>query len=387
MTISPISTAFSQIIILLCIIAVSACSQAPPPAPKMTPPEVVVASPLQKNLTEWDEYTGRFEAAERIEIRARVSGYLQEIRFHDGEKVKQGQVLFVIDQRPFEIALERANAQYELAEKELKRLQGLASSRAVSAEDLDIGTQNVIVAKSFLDEARLNLEFTEVKSPIDGRISRARVDAGNLVNTSDPAPLTTVVSISPIHFYIEASEQALLKYIRLEQAGKRVGSRDNPRELYVRLQDEDNFNRTGIMDFVDVELDRGTGTVQGRAVFNNEDELLYPGLFGRARIAGSGEYSGILVPDAIIGTDQSKKFVLVVDAEHKAVMQFVTLGPVTDSGLRIIQDGLSADDKVIINGLQRARPGTPVTIKEGSIPDTELFNMPSVSVSSASQEQ
>lgn len=359
----------------------ASCGKAPPSPPQMQPPQVTVASPLQKNLTEWDEYTGRFEAAERVDIRARVSGYLNEIRFKDGEKVTKGQVLYVIDQRPFIIALERATAQHELAEKELKRLQGLSASRAVSKEDLDIGIQDVIVAKSFLDEARLNLEFTEVKSPIDGRISRSRLDVGNLVNSNDSEPLTTVVSISPIHFYLEASEQALLKYIRLDQSGQRKGTRDNPRELFVRLSDEETYNMVGIVDFVDVELDRGTGTVQARAIYDNSNEILYPGLFGRARIAGSGEYLASLVPDHVIGTDQSKKFVLVVDDENKVSMKFVTLGPLTDSGMRIIRKGLDGSEKIVINGLQRARPGLTVTTVTEEIEDAPLFNMPKISPS------
>lgn len=364
------------ILVSVWLILLTSCSGAPEAPPPMSPPEVTVAHPLQKKLIEWDEYTGRFEAAERVEIRARVNGYLEEIRFRDGEKVTKGQILFVIDQRPFKIALQRAQAQHELAEKELNRLRGLSASRAVSKEDLDIGIQDVIVAKSFLDEARLNLEFTEVKSPIDGRISRSRLDVGNLVNAGDPQPLTTVVSVHPIHFYLEASEQNLLKYIRLDQSGQRKGTRDNPRELFVRLQDEAHYNRVGIVDFIDVELDRGTGTVQARAVYDNSSEVLYPGLFGRARVAGSGEYLASLVPDHVIGTDQSKKFVLVVDDESKITMKFVKLGPLTDSGMRIIRSGLSALDKVVINGLQRARPGMTVTTKEEQIEDMKLFNMP-----------
>lgn len=360
-------------VLLTCL---TACGKSVDAPQQMPLPEVTVAAPLQKNLTEWDEYTGRFEAAERVEIRARVNGYLDDIRFRDGEKVKKGQVLFIIDQRPFKIAVERATAQYELAQKELNRLQGLSASRAVSKEDLDIGIQDVIVAKSFLDEAQLNLEFTEVKSPINGRISRSRLDVGNLINSNDSLPLTTVVSVSPIHFYLEASEQNLLKYIRLDQAGKRKGTRDNPREIFVKLPDEDRYSMIGIIDFVDVELDRGTGTVQARAIYDNSNEILYPGLFGRARIAGSGEYQAFLVPDSIIGTDQSKKFVLVVDAENKLAMKFVTLGPLTDSGMRIIKDGLGAEDRIVINGVQRARPGMPVSAIEGKIDDVQLFNMP-----------
>ncbi len=359
------------------VLLLSACQKPAPANQAMPPPEVVVATPLLYTLTEWDEYTGRFEASERIEVRARVSGFLDEKRFKDGDMVKAGQVLYLIDQRPFQIALQRAEAQYELAEKELARLEGLSASRSVSKEDVDRAIQGVRVAKSYLDEARLNLEFTEVKSPIDGRISRSRIDVGNLITAGASQPLTTVVSVSPIYFYMEASEQALLKYIRLDQEGKRKGSRDNPRFLFVRLQDEQNYGWIGLLDFVDVELDRGTGTIQARAVFDNPDEVLYPGLFGRARLAGSGAYEAVLIPDHIIGTDQSKKFVMVVTPENVAEARFVELGPLQDDGMRIVRSGLSADDLVIVNGLQRARPGMTVTTREEPLQVSESQVMPS----------
>lgn len=369
---------FSNTVILTVVASMflSACKPANEPQGQMPTPEVVVANPLVKSVVEWDEYTGRFEATERVEIRARVPGYLSEIRFRDGENVKKGATLFVIDQRPYQIALERAEAQYELAVKELHRIEGLRQSRAVSKENFDIAKQDVAVAKSFLDEAKLNLEFTEVKSPIDGSVSRSLLDVGNLIDSAMSVPLTTVVATTPIHFYFEASEQQLLKYIRLDRAGKRPGSRNNSNPLYVKLLDEKSFNRKGIIDFVGVEVDQGTGTIQGRAIFDNSDNVIYPGLFGRARIAGSGVYEAMLVPDEIIGTDQSRKFVMIVDDQGIAQMQFVKLGPLRDSGLRIVRSGLNADTNVIINGLQRARPGTPVTTRKEVIEEAQNNVMP-----------
>lgn len=345
---------------------------APPPPPA---PEVTVAAPLLKEIVEWDEYTGRFEAVERVEIRARVSGYMDKVLFKEGQQVSAGQSLFVIDQRPFRIALDRTTAQYELARKENERAESLQRTSAASVARLDQTVEALRAAKADLDRAKLDMLFTEIKAPISGRISRNYVDVGNLVNGDTQAAtlLTTIVSENPIHFYFEISEQQLLKYSRLDKNGSRQTSRDTANPIYIRLQDEKDFGHVGRMDFVDNEIDPGTGTMQGRAILDNPDGILTPGLFGRARLPGSGIYQAILVPDAAIGTDQSRKFVTIVNAEGKAEMRFVEPGPIRASGLRIIRKGLGADDKIVINGLQRARPGTPVTVKEGVIeePDTE----------------
>lgn len=348
-------------------------ASAPPPAP-----EVTVAAPLLKEIVEWDEYTGRFQAVERVEIRARVSGYMDKVLFKDGQQVDAGQSLFVIDQRPFKIALDRATAQYELARKENERAESLQRTSAASVARLDQTVEALRASKADLDRAKLDMLFTEVKAPISGRISRNYVDVGNLVNgdTQAASLLTTIVSENPIHFYFEISEQQLLKYSRLDKNGSRTGSRDAAIPISIRLQDEKNFNHVGRMDFIDNEIDPGTGTMQGRAILDNPDGILAPGLFGRARLPGSGIYKAILVPEAAIGTDQSRKFVTIVNAEGKAEMRFVELGPIRASGLRIIRKGLSADDKIIINGLQRARPGTPVTVKEGVIEETGAEPLP-----------
>lgn len=333
---------------------------------------VTVSSPKRETLTEWDEYTGRFRAVDRVEIRARVSGYLDEIRFTDGQKVKKGDVLFVIDQRPFKIDVERAEAAHDLAKKEYARYQRLAKTSASSQQALDERYQGLREAKANLEQAQLNLEFTEIKTPIDGRVSRHLVDKGNLISGGDIAAtlLTTVVMDDPIHFYFDASEQDLLKYTRLDQEGKRVSSRDKSRPVYVKLQDEIEFSHEGKMDFVDNEIDDSSGSIQGRAILANENGVLLPGLFGRLRLAGSGEYEAMLVPDEAIGSNQSQKIVFIVNKENMVEPKPVQLGPLHNGKWRIIRDGLSWDDRIVWAGVARVRPGMKVEPKplEGEAP-------------------
>ncbi len=351
---------------------------APPP-----PPQVTVATPLQKPVVDWDEYTGRFQAVERVEVQARVDGYLDEIRFQDGEIVDKGDVLFVIDQRPFKIAVEGAQAELKQAEAEEKRSESefnrfsqLRESQTVSEEEFEERRQNMFgnrarveAAKAAVDDAKLNLEFTEVKAPVQGRVSRNRVSVGNLIGggSTGATLLTTIVSLDPIHFYFEASESQLLNYTRLNNCGARPGSRGKPNPVYVRLMDEDDFVHEGRMDFVDNEVDLETGTIEGRALFENADGVIEPGMFGRARLLGSGEYQALLVPDTAIGTDQSRKFVYVVNDDNQAEMRFVQLGPLQDNDLRVIRDGLDETDRVVIGGIQRVRAGSPVDAQDGDI--------------------
>lgn len=357
------------LITLLCLGCQDAKQNALPPQA----PEVIVAKPLKKKIIDWDEYTGRFQAIERVEVRARVSGYLDAIEFKDGQTVEQGQVLFVIDQRPFKIARDKAEAQYELAKKEYDRALDLRKKRAIAQETLDRRAQELQVTRASLDEAQLNFEFTEVKSPIGGRVSRSQIDVGNLITggSANATLLTTVVSLDPIHFYFEGSESDLLKYIRLDRSGKRPGSDTNPNPVFTKLQDEEDYRHQGHMDFVDNEVDLSTGTIQARAIFPNPQGIIYPGLFGRARLLGSGEYQALLLPDEVIATNQSRKFVMLVGAENRAEMRFVKLGTLRDSGLRVILEGLHENDQVIINGLQRARPGAPVTPVPGAITEAD----------------
>ena len=360
----------------------AACGAEGGPSGNPPPPPVSVSKPLVRETVEWDEYTGRFQATEDVDVRARVSGYLASINFGDGDTVKKGDLLFVIDQRPFRIALDRAQAellsaksQLELAVRDLARAEALFTRGNISERVLDerrqakrSGEAAVTVAESAVRDAKLNLEFTEVRAPVAGRASRYQVSVGNLISggTADSTLLTTVVSLNPIHFYFDADEAAYLKYTRLSKDGSRPSSRDAPNEVDVALQDEDGFPHKGHMDFVDNRVDRSTGTVQARAIFENADGVLLPGMFGRLRLIGSGKYNAVLLPDSSIGSDQSRKFVYVVGADGTVAYRPVALGPLSN-GLRIIRSGVTKDDVVIVSGLQRTRPGGKVTAQPVAI--------------------
>ncbi|CCD06232.1 TPA: efflux RND transporter periplasmic adaptor subunit [Legionella pneumophila] len=314
--------------------------------------EVDVALPVKKNIVEWDEYTGRFQAVEEVDVRARVTGYLEAIKFQDGQTVKKGDVLFVIDQRPFKYALARAEAQYALAKAQYERAIKLQKEKFISAEVIDQRFQDLQVAETRVQEAKLNLEFTEVKSPISGKISRDFVSVGNLIRMNDTI-LTRVVSVDPIYFYFETSQNDLLKYIRLDRAGKRLSSEKKPTPVLIKLPDEKDYLHQGEVDFLDNVIDSGTGTILARALVPNPDNVIYPGLFARVKLVGSGEYEAILLPDKAINTDQARKFVYVVDNENKVKRVYVELGPLRESGFYIIRSGLKGDEKVIIHGIQR----------------------------------
>lgn len=334
-------------------------------------PKIKVANPVQKQVTEWDEYTGRFQAIEKVDVRARVSGYLEAINFKDGDMVKAGDVLFVIDQRPFKIALDdakaqmnRAIAQRELSKKNLERAKKLFEMGAISRQDYDNRIQDIDVneaavaqAEAAVDAANLNLDFTYVLAPVSGRVSRHFVSEGNLISggSESATVLTTIVSTNPIYFYIDASESELLKYIRLDKSHKRTSSRTKANPVYVKLLDEKDFEHTGHMDFVDNAVDESTGTMRARAVIDNSSGILEPGMFGRAKIPGSANYDALLVPDEAIGSDQSLKFLYVVDDQNTVKIKFVELGPL-EQGLRIIRQGITADDRIIISNLVMIRP-------------------------------
>jgi RND family efflux transporter MFP subunit len=350
----------------------------PPPAPT-----VVVAAPLSKKVIQWDEYTGRFEAVAQVEVRARVSGFVDSVHFKDGQTIKQGDLLFTIDPRPFALAVEasraeveRTKAQVALADQELERAEGLTRNQTITARDLDTRRSNLAVARAGqasaeanLKAAQLNLEWTQVRAPISGRISDKRVDAGNLVSggASGSTLLTTIVSLDPIHFSFEASEADYLRYSRQAAAGSRPSGRDNPNPVQVRLADEADWRREGRMDFVDNALNVRSATIRGRAIFDNKDLLLTPGSFGRMRLYG-GEFDAVLIPDSALVSDQTRKVVLTVGPENKVMPKAVTLGPIVD-GLRVIRTGLTAQDRVIIQGLANpmVRPGVTVTPQPGEI--------------------
>jgi multidrug efflux system membrane fusion protein len=371
---------------LAIILGVAACKPAPAPAP-MPPAEVTVAQPLKREVIEWDEYTGRLRAIEDVEIRSRVSGYLESIHFTDGAIVEKGDLLFVIDPRPFEAVLKaaqaelaRAQARLDLAKNDLKRAETLLADKAISAEDYDTrsktvqqSTAELESARATIESAELDVEFTHIRAPIRGRTSRHFVTEGNLISggSSNSTLLTTIVSLDPIHCYFDVSERAMLKYTRLSLAGVRASSRNAANPVFISLADEEGFIHEGMMDFVDNKIDPNTGTLRGRAVFPNPEDLLLPGLFVRLRLIGSGRYDAVQIPDSAIATDQSRKYVYVVDASNVVSMREIKPGRIID-GLRVIDDGLTPDDVIVVAGLQRARPGEAVVPVRTEIRPTRI---------------
>lgn len=350
------------------------CSSQPPAAPP--PPAVTVAEVPQRDITDWDEFTGRLEAVDAVQIRPRVSGYIRRVAFDEGNGVRKGQVLFEIDPRPYEAELARAEAELErartgaaLAASEVTRAQRLVQVQAISREEFDSrtaaesqGGASVRAAEAAVAAARLNLEWTRVRSPITGRVSRAEVTPGNLVHAGPPDAtlLTTVVSLDPIYAYFEGDEQTYLKYAALARNGSRPNSRYSRTPVHLGLADEQGFPHEGYVDFVDNQLNPDAGTIRLRAVFPNKDHRFTPGLFARIRLVGSGTYPATLVLDRAVGTDQDKKFVLVLKPDSTVDYRSVQLGRLVD-GFRVVTSGLEPGEQIVINGLQRIRPGIKVT--------------------------
>jgi RND family efflux transporter MFP subunit len=351
------------------------------PAAVSPPPAVTVARPLQKTIAEWDEYTGRFAAVETVEVRARVSGFIDSIHFKEGEVVKQGDLLFVVDPRPYQIAVEqakaeveRAKAKLEIASLDVQRATPLVRSQTLTEREFDTrrsverdAAAQVASLEAASKQAELNLEWTQVRAPIAGRISDKRVDAGNLITGGQTGAtlLTVIVSIDPIHFVFDGSEADFLHYLRLAAAGVRPSSRDAQNPVSVRLADETDYRHHGRMNFVDNALNPKTGTIRGRAVFDNKDGLLTAGFFGRLRLFG-GEHEALLVPDTAISSDQASKIVFTVADDGTVGSKRVELGPMVD-GLRVIRSGLAPTDRIVIDGLQRAHPGQKVTAEDGKL--------------------
>jgi len=355
-------------------------SAGPPPSPP--PPAVVAGPPLVLRLAEWDEYTGRFEATDRVEVRARVDGYLDSIHFRDGAIVERGDLLFVIDPRPYEAALDgaraavvRAQTRVDLAATDLTRAEALFAIRGISQEEFDGRTQARKEADAALRAARaaervasLNVEFTRVRAPIGGRISENFVSVGNVVSGGQAGStlLTTIVAVDPIQFVFDASESDYLRYNRMNARGERRSSRNAPNPVRIRLLDEPVFSHVGTMDFVDNRLDPATGTIRGRALVPNPGGFLTPGQFGRLQLLGSGEFEALLVPDSAILSDQSRRFVWALGKDDLAEQRVIEPGNL-ERGLRIVRAGLRRDDRIVISGMQRVRPGARVTPTSGRI--------------------
>jgi membrane fusion protein, multidrug efflux system len=364
----------SPLVVLLAA-SLSGCDKPATQAAAPPAPPVTVAQPTKRVVTDWDEFTGRFEAMEEVQIRARVGGFVESIQFKDGDFVKPGDLLYVIDSRPFEaVALQAdgqladARAKAELARRELERALTLVTTSAVSESIVDQRRQTLqaahaaeMQAEGALKAAKLNIEFTHVMAPITGRISRHLVSVGNLVQGADGGAtlLTSIVSLDPIYIYFDMDEATYLKYNKLWFEGRRPSSRDTPNPVQVSLAGETKPSHDGKMDFLDNRLDVGTATLRSRAIIPNKDLSILPGQFGRVRLIGSAPYEALLLPDTAIATDQSRKIVFVVNDENMVEVRSVILGPL-DDGLRVIREGLKAEDKVIVDGLQRARVGAKV---------------------------
>jgi multidrug efflux system membrane fusion protein len=343
----------------------AAASEGPPPA-------VRTAQPVQKDVVEWDEYTGRIEAMETVEVRARVDGYLTRINFKAGDRVKKGDLLFVIDPRPYQAELHRAEGELrrtqtrlELAKNDLDRAERLRRAKAMSEEEYDARSKglreagaSVQSAEAAVQTARLNLEFTEVRSPINGRIGRELITIGNLVK-SDDTLLTVIVSRDPVYVYVDADERAVLKYRRLAETGQRASAREGHIPVELALIDETGFPHQGYIDYVEPRMDAGTGTLRARGIFQNPKDLLSPGFFARVRVPGSPAYRAVMVPERAIGTDQDQRFVWVVKDDNSVEYRKIRPGAKIGS-LRVISEGLAPDEWVVTEGVQKVRPGGKV---------------------------
>ncbi len=349
------------------------------------PPTVTVADPVQRTVVDRDEYVGRFVAVNSVEIRSRLSGYLSEIHFTDGQMVKQGDLLFTIDRRPFEIALEQmranlaqARANLAFTQSDLERGQALLGNKTITEQTYDqrlqakaVAEASVAAQEAMVHSAELDLDqYSELRSPIDGRIGDRRVAVGNLVTGGtggNTTLLATVVSVDPIRFEFSFDEASYLRYVRFASSSNDVASAHGNVPVTLKLLDEKDFVHQGKIDFVDNVISTSSGTIRGRAVFANPDGIFTPGMFGRIRVPGSPPYTALLIPDAAIGSEQARKYVLVVDDGGIVRQKYITPGQL-DDGLRVVKDGLVATDRVIVNGLMHARPGIKVKAEEQGAP-------------------
>jgi multidrug efflux system membrane fusion protein len=379
----------ARVTALFGVLALAGCGESSQQSATGSAPQAVqvtVAKPIRKMTVDMDEYVGRFVAVDSVEIRARVSGYLDKVHFQDGQIVQQGDLLFTIDRRPLENALAQARANLAqarsnqtFAENDLARGQQLVTAKTITEQTFDQRSMakrnaeaSVAANEAAVRQAELDLQFSELRAPVTGRIGDRRVSPGNLVvgNTtgSGTTLLATIVSLDPIRFEFTFDEASFLRYQRLAKGNAdKIANFTDATVVKLKLLDEPNFAHDGKMDFVDNVIDRATGTIRGRAVLANPNGLFLPGMFARIQVPGSPPYEALHVPDAVIGTEQARKFVYVVDAENTARQKYVTLGTVAD-GLRVIKDGLDPNDRVVVNGLMRVRPGVKVTPVEEGVP-------------------
>jgi RND family efflux transporter MFP subunit len=375
---SRLSARVLSLSLLASVLAACGQQEAPPTPP---PPAVTVAKPQQQEVTDFDEYVGRVLAVESVEVRARVSGYLDKVHFQDGEMVKEGQPLFSIDPRPFQNAvaqarsnLAQARANLAFAEADLGRGQQLVRDKTITEQAFDQRTQAFKAAQATVDaneaavkQAELDLTFTELKAPISGHIGDRRVSPGNLVSGGSAGGTTllaTIVSTDPIRFEFTIDEASYLRYQRILNRSGAAASRGKGLPIKLKLIDEKSFDHSGRIDFIDNVIDRSSGTIRGRALVDNPDGLFTPGMFARIQVPGSEPYQGLLVPDVAIGSEQARKFVYVVGADGTVGQKYVTLGQLVGGKMRVVKEGLAPDDRVIVNGMAHARPGIKVTPQE-----------------------
>ena len=365
------------------LLVLGACGQAPEATQQMPAAKVSVAEVIEQPLNEWDEFTGRLEAPESVEIRPRVSGFIDQVAFDEGRLVKKGELLFQIDPRPFQAEVKRLEAQLQQARasqartaSEARRGERLRKSNAISAELADARASAAQEAQAAvagiqaeLDNARLNLSFTRVSAPIDGRVSRAEVTAGNLVNAGQSL-LTTLVSTDKVYAYFDADERVFLKYLELARQAGSDARGASP--VYLGLTSEAGHPHLGQLDFLDNQVNPQTGTIRGRAVFDNADGRFTPGLYARLKLVGSGTYAATLIQDAAVGTDLGKKFVLVLADDNSVSYRAIELGPKVE-GLRIVRNGLAKGEKIVVNGLQRAQPGSTVDPQNVPMADSDTL--------------
>jgi RND family efflux transporter MFP subunit len=379
----PSSAALRRSLVVLSLATlVAGCGESDQKKAAPPPPTVTIAKPVKRTVSDFDEYVGRFVAVNSVEVRARVSGYLEGIHFKDGQTVKQGDLLFTIDKRPFQNAVDQARANLNAAksnlaftEADFTRGQQLVRDKTITDQTFEQRSQayrnsqaSVAGAEAALRTSELDLEFTELRAPVNGRIGDRRVSQGNLVTGGtggNTTLLATIVSTDPIRFEFTFDEASYLRYERLAKGSNDdIASRGTGTKVSLKLIDEKDFAHEGSMDFVDNVIDRATGTIRGRAVFANPNGVFTVGMFARVRVPASPPYEALLVPDAAVGTEQARRFVTTVNAENVVTPKYVTLGQVLADGMRVIKEGLSADDRVIVNGLLRGRPGQKVTPQE-----------------------